>query len=145
MTHLTTEQLDGLEIRRQLSDSEGDSITFVENNKLKSLIHTAREVETLKTALKREQEAFNSLRKGIDEEIERADDAEEGLREICLLFGFDPSDGEGTAPSEVVALVTTQTRKLQAAIDGLKDIERFRFAHSGIRAHETLKTIEEMR
>lgn len=41
----------------------------------------------------------------ISKETERADDAEEALREICILNGFDPSDGEGTSPKEVVEVV----------------------------------------
>lgn len=44
---------------------------------------------------------------------ERMEEAEEGLREICILCGgFDPSNGEGTSPNEIVQYVKEQLQQL---------------------------------
>ncbi len=41
-----------------------------------------------------------------NDEMERADEAEEALRQISVMVcGIDPSDGEGTSPEEIVEWV----------------------------------------
>lgn len=48
-------------------------------------------------------------------EAER-DRSDEGLRGVCLLLGFDPSDGEGTSPEEVVGYVEAELKTKDEAL-----------------------------
>lgn len=52
---------------------------------------------------------------------DRADEAEEALREICIACeGGDPADGEGTTPQEIKRLVDRRIAALRATIEYMK-------------------------
>lgn len=49
---------------------------------------------------------------------------EEAFRNICLLFNFDPSEGEGTSGQEVYKLVKSEFAALQIKRETLRDCIR---------------------
>lgn len=68
----------------------------------------AREIaiQTLADAEQRREQAALAEARGSENEGAVLEAAEEALREIAILCGYpDPSDGEGTSPNEIVAMV----------------------------------------
>ncbi len=64
-------------------------------------------------ALKHSLDKWADYKAQLGAAIKRVDETEEALRLICIdAGGFDPSDGEGTRPDEVVAHVKAQTAQL---------------------------------
>jgi hypothetical protein len=119
MTHLTTVQLDELEKNADLSLTQGVP-NIMTTAELRALIHAAREVEHLDKAIKIHHQNWREAEQQCRTVIQHRDQLE---KENDLL-----------------------TRKLQAAIDGLKSIhdpcpEWLCYS----RAEQTLKTIEEMK
>lgn len=52
--------------------------------------------------------ALEKARLGNECVCKERDQAQEALRSICISLGFDPSDGEGTSPEEVVDFVKSE-------------------------------------
>ena len=52
------------------------------------------------------------------------ENADENFREICILFGFDPSDGEGTSYEQVVGAAKRATDQLRAELEKVREVAR---------------------
>lgn len=78
----------------------------------------AAQAEQLAVLEKQRQAAID----GGDKHAQRADEAEEALRDICIASGgFDPSEGEGTSPQEVVELVDSKLTDLRTQLAAAKE------------------------
>ncbi len=67
-----------------------------------------------------EIKTIEQLERELNEAKLNIENADENFREICILCGFDPSDGEGTSYEQVVGAVKRTADQLRAELEKVR-------------------------